>query len=62
VAKVTVVPNCPEIVPYMNEDEDIFFVGTFDEAKQSILSVLEEYIKRLEHLTYKEWKSKEYRI
>lgn len=55
-AKVTVFPNCPEIIAYDKDDEDILFVGTFEEAKQHILDILQKYIIRLEAKTYKDWK------
>lgn len=55
-SKVSTTNDLPDICTYLEGDEEIFHVGTFEEAKLYILKEIETYIKRLETITYKEWK------
>ena len=55
-AKVSCIYYPPEIVPYVDMDEEIYLVDTFEECKAYILNQLQKDIDKYTKLTYKEWK------
>ena len=54
--KVTIIPDLPDIAPYVDGDEDVFYVATYEKAKEHIIEVLQNYIEYIQTVHYKDWK------